>query len=108
MRDLCCVTARIEDRTDIDVERIRRATVRVRYKKKVIVEGPLYIFRDLDDLFIEQRRNGHTIATVDPKHLEVQLLGVPSGVRVTLKDTAGKKIEPGMVRILPAEGRWAA
>jgi hypothetical protein len=106
--DLCCVTARIEDRTDIDVERIRRATVRVRYKKKVIVEGPLYIFRDLDDLFIEQRRNGHTIATVDPKHLEVQLLGVPSGVRVTLKDTKGKAIIPGMVRILPAEGRWAA
>jgi hypothetical protein len=104
--DLWCVTARIEDEACIDA--IRRATVRVRHKGKVIVEGPLYIFHDLDALFIEQERSVAAIASVDPKHVEVQLLGVPRGVRVVLKDTKGRKIEPGMIRILPPEGRWAA
>lgn len=110
MRDLCYVTARIEAETPIDIERVRRATVRLRHKGKVIVEGPLYVFHDIGDLFARSRadRSKYVIAKVDPKQLELQLLGVPRGVRVALIDTKGKTIEPGMVRILPAEGQWAA
>lgn len=89
------------------VESYRDASIRLLSGGRLLLEGPIYIFTDLSSMVFPKIRE-YAIATVDPKSLVLELIGVPRGTRIKVVGVNGTTIEPGMVRILPASKGWAA